>query len=37
MATPRDVEARWDIRNGGEWLDKMDDMKEQAESDDDYY
>ena len=37
MASPRDVEARWDIRTGSEWLDKLDDMKEQAESDDDYY
>ena len=37
MASPRNVEVKWDIKSGSQWLDRLDEMKEQAESDDDYY
>jgi hypothetical protein len=37
LAAPAKVEMKWDIRSGGEWLDELDDIRDQAESDDDYY
>jgi hypothetical protein len=36
LASPRKIEIEWDIRTGDEWLDELDDRRDQAESDDDY-
>lgn len=36
LAAPAKVEMRWDIKSGEEWLDEIDDQRDQAESDDDY-
>lgn len=36
LAQPRKVETKWDIRTGDEWLDELDDKRDQAESDDDF-
>lgn len=37
LAPPRKIEIRWETRSGREWLDKLDDLRDQAESDDDYF
>jgi len=37
LAPPAKVEMRWDIRSGDEWLDELDDLRDQAESDDEYF
>lgn len=37
LAPPRQVEVKWDTKTGGEWLDELDDLRDQAESDDEYY
>lgn len=37
LAPPRQVEIKWDTRTGKEWLDELDDQRDQAESDDEYY
>jgi hypothetical protein len=37
LAPPRQVEIKWDTRTSGEWLDELDDLRDQAESDDEYY
>ncbi|HEX6068051.1 MAG TPA: hypothetical protein VFZ05_04545 [Nitrososphaera sp.] len=36
LAQPRQVELKWDIRTSDEWLDELDDKRDQAESDDDF-
>ena len=36
VAAPPDIETKWDIRSGQEWLNEMDDLRDQAESDDEY-
>jgi hypothetical protein len=36
LAPPRRVETRWEVRSGKEWLDMLDDQRDQAESDDDF-
>ena len=37
LATPRNVEIKWDIRSGDQWLDMLDEKKEQEEYDDEYF
>ena len=37
LATPRNLETRWDTRSGNEWLDFIDEIKEQEEYDDEYF
>ncbi|NWG36711.1 hypothetical protein [Nitrososphaera sp.] len=36
LAPPRKIEIEWDTRTGDEWLDELDDKRDQAESDDDF-
>lgn len=36
LSQPQNVEVKWDIRTGDEWLDDLDDKRDQAESDDDF-
>lgn len=36
LAPPRKIEIEWDIRTGDEWLDELDDKRDEAESDDDF-
>lgn len=36
LAPPAKIEMKWDIRSAEEWLDEIDDLRDQAESDDDY-
>lgn len=36
LAQPLKVELKWDTRTGDEWLDELDDKRDQAESDDDF-
>ena len=36
LAAPGKVQVRLDIRAAREWLDELDDLRDQAESDDDY-
>ncbi|MGI0019898.1 MAG: hypothetical protein ACREAY_05465 [Nitrososphaera sp.] len=36
LAPPGKVQARLDVRTAKEWLDELDDLRDQAESDDDY-
>ncbi len=36
LAPPQKVEFKWDIRTGDEWLDELDEKRDEAESDDDY-
>ena len=36
LASPGKVEVRMDVRPAKEWLDELDDLRDQAESDDDY-
>ena len=37
LAPPRKIEMEWDVRSGHEWLDELDDLKDQEEYDDEYY
>ena len=37
LAPPAQIEVKWDVRPGKEWLDELDDKRDQAESDDDYF
>ncbi len=37
LAPPAKVEMKWDIRSGEEWLDELDDLRDQTESDDEYF
>ncbi len=37
LAPPAKVEMKWDIKSGEEWLDELDDLRDQAESDDEYF
>lgn len=36
LARPQKIEIKWDIRTGDEWLNELDDRRDEAESDDDY-
>ena len=36
LARPQKMEVKWDIRTGDEWLDELDDKRDEAESDDDF-
>lgn len=36
LAAPAKIETRWETKSGKEWLDEIDDRREEAESDDDY-
>ncbi|MEW6604423.1 MAG: hypothetical protein AB1351_07000 [Thermoproteota archaeon] len=36
LVQPANIEMKWDIKTGEEWLDELDDQRDQAESDDDY-
>jgi hypothetical protein len=36
LAAPGKVQVRMDVRPAKEWLDELDDLRDQAESDDDY-
>ena len=36
LAPPTKIESRWDTRTGTQWLDVLDDQRDQAESDDEY-
>lgn len=36
LASPAKIETRWEAKSGKEWLDEIDDKREEAESDDDY-
>lgn len=37
LAPPRKIGMEWDVRSGHEWLDELDDLKDQKEYDDDEY
>jgi hypothetical protein len=37
LAPPRKLEFKWDTRSGSEWLDFVDELKEQEEYDDEYF
>lgn len=37
LALPAQIEIKWDMRPGRGWLDEMEDKRDQAESDDDYF
>ena len=37
LAPPRQIEVKWDTKTAKEWLDELDDLRDQAESDDEYY
>ena len=37
LAPPRNLQTRWDTRSGNEWLDLIDELKEQEEYDDEYF
>ncbi|AIC16572.1 hypothetical protein [Nitrososphaera viennensis] len=36
LAPPAKIETKWETKSGKEWLDEIDDKREEAESDDDY-
>jgi hypothetical protein len=36
LAAPSKIETKWEIKDAKEWLDEMDERREEAESDDDY-
>ena len=36
LAAPPDIETKWDIKSGEEWLNEIEDLRDQAESDDEY-
>ncbi len=37
LAAPAELEIKWELKSGEKWLDELDDLKDQAESDDDYF
>jgi len=37
LAPPRKIEVEWDIRSGEDWLDEIDDLRDQTEYDDEYF
>jgi hypothetical protein len=37
LAPPKNLECRWDTRSASEWLDFVDELKEQEEYDDEYF
>ena len=37
LATPRNLELKWDTRSGTKWMDLIDELKEQEEYDDEYF
>jgi len=37
LTAPRKVEIEWDIRPAKDWLDELDDIKDQAEYDDEFF
>jgi hypothetical protein len=37
LAPPGQIQIKWDIRSAKEWLDDLDDKRDEAESDDDYF
>ncbi|AIF85283.1 hypothetical protein NTE_03254 [Candidatus Nitrososphaera evergladensis SR1] len=36
LVPPAKIETKWETKSGKEWLDEIDDKREEAESDDDY-
>lgn len=36
LVPPARIETKWETKSGKEWLDEIDDKREEAESDDDY-
>lgn len=36
LASPNKIEVAWDIKPGNDWLDEIDDKRDEAESDDDF-
>lgn len=36
LVSPARIETKWETKSGKEWLDEIDDKREEAESDDDY-
>lgn len=36
LAAPGRIETKWEIKDAKEWLDEIDERREEAESDDDY-
>jgi hypothetical protein len=36
LAAPGKVETKWEIKSAKEWLDEIDEKREEVESDDDY-
>lgn len=36
LTQPQKMEVKWDIRTGDEWLDELDEKRDEAESDDDF-
>lgn len=36
LAAPGKIETKWDIKSAKEWLDEIDEKRDEAESDDDY-
>ena len=37
LAPPGKMEFKWETRTGSQWLDLVDDLKEQEEYDDEYF
>jgi hypothetical protein len=37
LAPPRKIEVEWDIRSGEDWLNEIDDLRDQTEYDDEYF
>jgi hypothetical protein len=33
---PGKIEIKWEMKSGQEWLDELEDQRDQTESDDDY-
>jgi hypothetical protein len=36
LESPSKIETRWETKSANEWLDELDEKREEAESDDDY-
>jgi hypothetical protein len=37
LAPPRKIEVEWDVRSGKDWLNELDDLRDQTEYDDEYF
>jgi len=37
LASPRTIELDWDIRSGEDWLNELEDLRDQTEYDDEYF